>query len=163
MWRYNKKVLGRTNHILSFNTTQTTQKMKLPTIICCRGNIFTELLPSNNREIHRTSDSPLIRHGHHRKWYVQHSSFAACICCQSNVFTVLLPSTEMRDMLYQTFAYRQTDGKDLWSMQMRGAQLPWSMSYHTNFHTDRFRYSNVDGGIRTDRTDTAKAYFRKGR
>jgi hypothetical protein len=36
-----------------------------------RGNVVTELLPTNDRGIHRPIDSPLTRHGPHRKWRVQ--------------------------------------------------------------------------------------------
>jgi hypothetical protein len=43
----------RTNRLLSFYTTHTTEKTMPPTILRCRGKVFTELLPSNDRRIHR--------------------------------------------------------------------------------------------------------------
>jgi hypothetical protein len=48
-----QEVLGRTNRLLSFDTPWTAQK-KMPLIIlhCCR-NVFTVMLPSNDRGIHR--------------------------------------------------------------------------------------------------------------
>jgi hypothetical protein len=70
-----KGVLGRTN-LLSSDTTRTAQKTTPPTILRCRGNVFTELLPSNERGIHRPTDSPLMRHGSHIKGRSQH---AACL------------------------------------------------------------------------------------
>jgi hypothetical protein len=48
-------VLVRTNRLLSFESTRTTQETAPPTILRCRGNVFTELLPSNDRGIHRLS------------------------------------------------------------------------------------------------------------
>jgi hypothetical protein len=43
-----QEVLGRTNHLLSLDTTPTTYKTTPPTILCCYGNVFTELLPGND-------------------------------------------------------------------------------------------------------------------
>jgi hypothetical protein len=45
-----QEVLGRTNCLLSFDTTRTAQKMTHPTLLRCRGNVFTEPLPSNLRD-----------------------------------------------------------------------------------------------------------------
>jgi hypothetical protein len=49
-----EEVLGRTNRLLLFHTTRTSYKTARPTIlllfVCirCRGNVFTEPLPSND-------------------------------------------------------------------------------------------------------------------
>jgi hypothetical protein len=43
----NKKILGRTNRLLSFDTTRTAQKTMSQTIHSYGGNVFTEPLPSN--------------------------------------------------------------------------------------------------------------------
>jgi hypothetical protein len=51
------QVLGRTNRLLSFDTTRAAQKTTRPTILRYRGNVFTEPLPSNDRGY---TDSPLI-------------------------------------------------------------------------------------------------------
>jgi hypothetical protein len=48
-----QKVLGRTNFILSFDTTRTAYKTMLPTVLRCRGKVFIELLSSNERGIYR--------------------------------------------------------------------------------------------------------------
>jgi hypothetical protein len=43
---------GRTNRLQSFDMRRTAYKTT-PPIICCLGKVFTELLPSNDRDIHR--------------------------------------------------------------------------------------------------------------
>jgi hypothetical protein len=50
--REGKKVGLRTIRLLSFDATGIAQKTAPPTILRCRGNVFTELLPSNDRGIH---------------------------------------------------------------------------------------------------------------
>jgi hypothetical protein len=55
------------NCLISFDITQTGMKMKPLTILCCCRNIFIELLLSSDRGIYKLTDSPLIRHGPHRK------------------------------------------------------------------------------------------------
>jgi hypothetical protein len=52
---YIQEVPGKTNRLLSFDMTRTPWKTLPPTILRCRGNIFTELLPSNDKGIHRQS------------------------------------------------------------------------------------------------------------
>jgi hypothetical protein len=37
--------MGRTDRLLSFDTTRTAKKMTPPTVLRCRGNVFTDLLP----------------------------------------------------------------------------------------------------------------------
>jgi hypothetical protein len=113
-------VLGRTNRLLSFDTTRTAQKTT-PPILRCRGNVFTGLLPRTiGGYTDRPTDSPLITHGPHRKWCVQ-QFFYCCIRCRGSVFTEPLPSNDKRD----THTDTQTDGRDLWSTPMRWVQLPW--------------------------------------
>jgi hypothetical protein len=52
--------------------------MTLPTILRCHGNVFTELLPSNDKgKTNKPTDSPLTRHGPHRKLRVQQFLY----CC----------------------------------------------------------------------------------
>jgi hypothetical protein len=46
-----QEVLGRINRLLPFETTPTAKKMTPPTIPLCRGNVFTEPLPDNDRDI----------------------------------------------------------------------------------------------------------------
>jgi hypothetical protein len=48
-----KEVAGRTNSLLSFDKKRVAWKTTRPTILLCRGNVFTELLPTNDRGIHR--------------------------------------------------------------------------------------------------------------
>jgi hypothetical protein len=48
------------------------------------------------------------------------SSIAACICCCGNVFTELLPSNNKGD----THRHTRTDGRDLWNILLRWAQVP---------------------------------------
>jgi hypothetical protein len=47
-----------TNHLLSFDMTWTAQKMLPPAIFHCCRNVFTELLPRNNRGIHGQTHRP---------------------------------------------------------------------------------------------------------
>jgi hypothetical protein len=47
-----QEVPGRTNRQLSFDMTQTAQKTTPRTILRCRGDVFTELLCSNERRTH---------------------------------------------------------------------------------------------------------------
>jgi hypothetical protein len=51
-----KQALGRINRLLSFDTTWIAYKTTPPTVFLCRGNIFTESLPSNDRVIHRLTN-----------------------------------------------------------------------------------------------------------
>jgi hypothetical protein len=53
--------MGRINCLLFCYTTRTAQKTTYSTIPRCRNNI-TDRIPSSNRRVHRTIDSPLIRH-----------------------------------------------------------------------------------------------------
>jgi hypothetical protein len=48
-----QEVPGRTNRLISVDTTRTAQKMTPPTIFRCSGNVFTKLLPSNDRRIYK--------------------------------------------------------------------------------------------------------------
>jgi hypothetical protein len=66
-----QKFLRKTNILLPFDTTWARQKKTPPTILRCRGNMFTEPLPSNDRRIHRPTDSLSIKHGPHIKRRIQ--------------------------------------------------------------------------------------------
>jgi hypothetical protein len=95
VWLHIKQeVLGRTNRLLSFDTTRTAQKMTVPTILRCRGNVFTELLPSNDRGIHGRTNI------HESNNY----SIITSIRCRGNVFTEPLPSNGSMDTLCKVFA-----------------------------------------------------------
>jgi hypothetical protein len=63
-----QEVFGRIYRITSFDTTLLALKTIPLIILRCRGNVFIELSPSSNRELHsQTTDSPLTSHGPHRK------------------------------------------------------------------------------------------------
>jgi hypothetical protein len=80
-----QEVLRRTNRLHSFDKTWTAQKTTPPTILQSLRNVFTELLPSNDREIHTQTQAS------------KNSSVVACIRCSGNVFTEPLPSNERMD------------------------------------------------------------------
>jgi hypothetical protein len=71
----------------------------------------------DNREI----QTQTRRHGPHRKWRVQKFFYCCVYSLSGNVFTEPLPSIWKRD----THTDTQTDGRDLWSTQLRWAQFPW--------------------------------------
>jgi hypothetical protein len=48
-----QEVLETTDCLFSYDTIQTAQKTRPPAILRCNQNVFTELVPSNDREIHR--------------------------------------------------------------------------------------------------------------
>jgi hypothetical protein len=56
----------------------------------CRGNVFTELFPSNDMGIHI--------------YAAYNSSGGACLRCYGNQFIEPLSNNERRDTLYRTFA-----------------------------------------------------------
>jgi hypothetical protein len=114
------------NRLLSSDATRTAQKTTLPTNIRCRENVFTELLPGNDRGIHRhtrpticillcvfvaagmfteplpSNDREIHRQTHR---HTRPTSFILlCIRCRGNVFTEPLPSTERRGTLNQAVA-----------------------------------------------------------
>jgi hypothetical protein len=72
----------------------TAEKTIPRTILCCRGNVFTGLLPSNDKCY---TDRPT-------ETRVHQCSIVMCIHCSRNVFADLLPSNEKRDTLYRAFA-----------------------------------------------------------
>jgi hypothetical protein len=106
-------VLGRTNRLLSFDTTWTAQKTMPPTILRCRGNVFTELLSSSDRGIHRQT------HRHTRpiiilllRVFIAAGTFLPrrCLSMKGGIhFTEPLPSNHRKD----THTDTQTDGRDL--------------------------------------------------
>jgi hypothetical protein len=83
----------KTNRLLSFDTTRTAQKTTPPTILRVRRNVFTELLPVNDRGLHRQTH----RHKH------GNPSTVWGIRRRGNVFTEPLPSNERMAILYQDF------------------------------------------------------------
>jgi hypothetical protein len=85
-----QEVLGRTNRLFYFNTTRTTWKTTPLTILCCRGNVFTELLLSNDIGTHTHASN--------------NSSVVECIHCRGKVFTEPLPTNERRNTIYRAFA-----------------------------------------------------------
>jgi hypothetical protein len=99
-----QNALGKTNRLLSFYMPRTTQKTTLPTILCCRENIFTELLPSNER-IHRRNTDSFVKTRTAQKMI--HPTILlllrAFVCC-GNGFTELLPSNVRRDTIYWAVA-----------------------------------------------------------
>jgi hypothetical protein len=92
-------------------------------------------LATIGRYTHRHTDSSMIRHGPHTKRRVQYfflfqRAFVAAVtrllsrCLAPKVeinFTEPLPCNDRRDIRTVT----QTDGRDLWCMPLRWAQLPW--------------------------------------
>jgi hypothetical protein len=126
-----------------------------PTIIHCHRNIFTELLPGNDKGIHwhqylfRPYRQTLLWWDMDRTEHVQ-QFFYYCVYSmpQKRVYlspclapngalhlTQLLPCNDGRDK----HIYRHTrEGRDLWGTLLRWAQVP-------KFHEDWYRHSNVDG------------------
>jgi hypothetical protein len=117
--KYKQEVQGRTDCLLSFDLTWTSLKTTPQTILCCCVNIFTELLPSSDRGIHRPTDlfgetltaqkmaCPLI--------LLLHVSVAAGMCLPSCClekkgwiqFTAPLPSNDRGDTDTDTLTDRQ--------------------------------------------------------
>jgi hypothetical protein len=135
--QHKQEVLGRTNRIFSSDTTCTAYKT-MPTVLHWSGNVFIELLPSNDRGIHRSTDSLLIRLGPHRisrltillllRVFVAAETCVLSRCVDTKEglhFIEPLLSKGMR----HTHTDTQTDGRHLWSTPLRWAQVP----YHTKF------------------------------
>jgi hypothetical protein len=55
---YWQGVVGRTSRLLSFDTTRVAQKTMPPTVLLCRGNVFTEPLPGNDRGVKGHTQRP---------------------------------------------------------------------------------------------------------
>jgi hypothetical protein len=84
------EVLGRTNHLLSFDMTDRIENnvsnnssiiacVFIATGMCLPSHcLATKLLPSNDRGTHTDTDFPLVWYGLHRKWHVQ-QFFYCCI------------------------------------------------------------------------------------
>jgi hypothetical protein len=75
-----------------------------PTILCCGGNVFSELLPSNGKGTQRPTDT-----------HVQHF-FCCCVCIRCRCLVMKegysLPSCYQR---YEGYTYRHTEWwGDLW-------------------------------------------------
>jgi hypothetical protein len=91
-----------------------------PTILRCRGKVFTEPLPSNDTGIE--IDTQIIL------WYdtdrtendaSKNSSTVACILCRGNVFTEPLPIND------GGYTDTQTDGRMFMKYAVERAQVPW--------------------------------------
>jgi hypothetical protein len=58
-----QEVLGKTNRLISLYMTRTAKQMT-PPILCCRGNVFRDLLPNNdsgiNRQTHRYAHPTIL-------------------------------------------------------------------------------------------------------
>jgi hypothetical protein len=104
-----QEVLEITNRLLSFDTTRTVQKTP-PTILRCRGNVFTELLPSNDRGIHRqTHRLSFDKTRTVQKMRRPTISIDACIRCGKNVFTKSLNTTERTGTLNWAVALQRQE------------------------------------------------------
>jgi hypothetical protein len=88
-----REILGRTNRLLCFDATRTAYKTTPPTIHCC-GNIYTKLLPNNDRGIHTQT---------HR--HASNNSFVV-----ARILTGPLPSNDRRDTVYRAFAKDRSEG-----------------------------------------------------
>jgi hypothetical protein len=84
------------------------RKKTSPAILRYHGNVFTELLPSNDRKIHRHTGTRFP------------NPIFARIRCRGNVFTETLPVNIMRDKPTNT----QTDGRYLLSTPFMWAEMP---------------------------------------
>jgi hypothetical protein len=117
-----QKVLGRTNSLLSFDTTSTAQKSKPQQIFVAGGtSLPSHYLATIRGYTDRPTDFPLTWHEAHRKWRVQQLFYySVCIRCGGNVFTEPLPSN------------LQTYGKHLWWTPFKWAQI--SCDICTKFH-----------------------------
>jgi hypothetical protein len=91
--------VGRTNRLLSFDTTRTEKKTTLPTIRHCRRNVFTEPLPSNDRDLHI-----LCFNATRIAYKTTRPTIVSCTRCRGNVFTERLPSNDSGG-----YTYRHTD------------------------------------------------------
>jgi hypothetical protein len=84
-----QKVLERTNILLSFDTTWTTQKSTPQQFFIAVETSLSSCYLARIRGYTDTpADSPFTWHGAHRKWRVQRF-FYCCVCirCRGNVFT----------------------------------------------------------------------------
>jgi hypothetical protein len=107
-----QKILERTNPLLSFQTTRIAQKMAPPTILRCCGNVFTELLLSNDSRIHRQTNRntrPTILLLLRAFVVVGTCRQSRCLAMNRGMdFTKPLPSNEKRNTHVDT----QTDERD---------------------------------------------------
>jgi hypothetical protein len=137
-WR-RKQVLGRTSHILPFYTTWAAYKTTPTTIFRCRGNVFTEPLPSNDRGIQTqillSYDTDRIESDACNDY-----SIIAYILCHRNVFTEPLSRNDTRGIQIQThrlmreiYEVRRWDGFSCHDI-------------HTKFRKDWFRHPKLKSG-----------------
>jgi hypothetical protein len=104
---------AKTNLLLSFDMTWTTQKTTTPPILCCHGTVFIKLLPSNDMGIHRQT----LRHPSPTIILLLRVFVDAGTCLPSRClesiggiqFPQPFPSNDKRDTNTDT----QTDGRKL--------------------------------------------------
>jgi hypothetical protein len=119
-----QEVLGRTNNLLSFNTTWIAQKTKTPEILRCRRNVFTNLLSKNDMGTYRLTHRLSFHTTRTRLKMTLPTIFlllgvfdaagtsspGRCLSMKEVIyFTEPLPSNDRRD----THTDTQTDGRDL--------------------------------------------------
>jgi hypothetical protein len=103
-------------HLFSFYRTRTTKKTS-PTILRCRGDVFTEPLPSNNRGIYRQTHRPSFDTTRATWEQTRPTILLLCVfVCHGKVFTEPLHSND-------THIDIQIDGRDLYSTSLRRAQV----------------------------------------
>jgi hypothetical protein len=130
---FKQEILGRTNRLLSCDTTRTAWKTMPLIILHCRENVSTELLPSNDRGIHRPTDTRptillLLR------LFVAAVTFLSSRC---------LPTIEG--------IHRLMGGFMKYAVEMGSGAIIY---VHTKFRYDWFRHSKVN---REGFTDTQTA------
>jgi hypothetical protein len=110
-----QEILGRINRLLSFATRWTTQKTTHSTILRRRGNVFTELLPSNDSGIHRQTH----RLSFNKTRTVQKMS-RLTILLLSRVFVaegtrLLSRCLAMKGRIHSTNPLPRNDGRDIYT------------------------------------------------
>jgi hypothetical protein len=89
---------------------------------CCRGNAFTELLPGNDRGIHKQAHR-LMRPTILLLLRV-FNVMRKCLPCRCLAMKGGIYFTESRNDRKDIHTDTQTDGRDLWSTPLRWAQVP---------------------------------------
>jgi hypothetical protein len=105
-----QKVLRRTNRLLCCNATETVYKTTPPTILRCRGNLFTEPLHRNDRGIHGHTVSPSTRHGPYRKRRLQQFLVAARTCLPGRCLATIREDTHTDRLMRGNYEIRREMG-----------------------------------------------------
>jgi hypothetical protein len=129
MFYMTEEVLGRTNRLHPFDTTQTAYKPRLPTTLRYRGNVFTELLPSNNRGCtDKPTDTDRKESGVSNNSSIVACLFVAVVTCLPT--RCLAPNKEIHlteplscNVRSDPHRETRTDGRDLSSTLLKWAQL----------------------------------------